>query len=400
MSISEKSPTGRKHSGSFTNTVTKLLSLGDAIGLEVCQYGSYSSSHFAKTKVQCLAVTKLMLDNVAGSAAAALKRCETRKAKRALNLNPGNLKLEAILGVGSFGHVQLGLYTLDGVGTRKVCAVKCMSKEVIEATEQEMHVENEKWVLSNCNYHLIPMLHAAWQTPTHYCLVLDIVQGGELFSLLQNQGPLQVNDARFYIACAAAALTYLHSLGVVYRDLKPENILIDAEGYATLVDMGFAKVVVGRTYTLCGTPDYMAPEVIDGTGHALPCDWWSLGILAYECLIGKPPFADDDVLVTFRQAQKADYNLPWLFPRDAGQFISSLLVIDAVSRHGGAGQSLFDTQFLKSMPLQSLDERALKAPHVPAITSLTDVTAFDELTVDDVQNYGGDEGILIGIQSW
>ena len=271
--------------------------------------------------------------------------------------------------------------------------------------EQELHVENERFVLSSTNYHLIPRLYAAWQTPTHFCMALELVQGGELFSLMQKHGRLRRDSATFYCACAAAAIGHLHERSIVYRDLKPENILIDAQGYAKLTDMGFAKVLVGKTFTLCGTPDYMAPEIIDGTGHHFPSDWWSLGALLYECMVGVTPFYADGELQIFERAQKADYKLPWLFPKDASDLIKGLLELQESLRLGHANlrhsSSVFQSDFFKSVDLSELNKRSIVAPYIPVIANATDASCFDESILEDEDVYDGDrEEILHAYALW
>ena len=120
------------------------------------------------------------------------------------------------------------------------------------------------------------------------------------------------DDARFYSAQVALMFEYLHSLNIIYRDLKPENILIDEEGYLKLTDFGFAKYCQTRTYTLCGTPEYLAPEVLLNKGHGKPVDWWTMGILTYEMLAGIDPFNDDDPMAIYQKILKGKIK----FPRD------------------------------------------------------------------------------------
>jgi serine/threonine protein kinase len=129
--------------------------------------------------------------------------------------------------------------------------------------------------------------------------VLEYIAGGELFTYLRGIGRLDPPHARLYAAQVVSMFEYLHSKNVIYRDLKPENLLISGDGYLKLTDFGFAKVVEGRTYTLCGTPEYLAPEILLNKGHGKPVDWWTAGILIYEMLAGIDPFTDEDPMAIY-----------------------------------------------------------------------------------------------------
>lgn len=195
-----------------------------------------------------------------------------------------------------------------------------MQKAQIVAYKQQNNVLNEKNVLMMLDHPFILKLEKTFKDANTLYMLLELVQGGELFSLLANHedGRLPSRHARFYAGCVTSALEHMHSMDILYRDLKPENMLIDAEGYikvnrccsgcrwvflllscgvscdlVQMVDMGFAKVVkTGRTYTLCGTPEYLAPEIVMGQGHHKGVDYWALGVLIFEMLCGYSPFAD------------------------------------------------------------------------------------------------------------
>lgn len=152
---------------------------------------------------------------------------------------------------------------------------------------------NEKQVLMKCHHPFIQRLYATYKDQCSLYMLIQFVQGGELFNLLWNSGGRLSNEsAIFYAACVVSVLSYLHKKSIIYRDLKPENLMIDKNGYIMFVDFGFAKEIQGKTSTLCGTPEYIAPEVVVGKSYNKSVDYWSLGILIYEILNGYSPFCD------------------------------------------------------------------------------------------------------------
>ena len=162
----------------------------------------------------------------------------------------------------------------------------------------------------------------------------ELALGGELFSVLAKRAPLFDGYAQFYIASVVSMFSYMHSLRVVYRDLKPENLLLDAQGYLKLVDFGFAKVLIDRTWTLCGTPEYLAPEIVLNKGHGFAADWWCVGILAFECLTGTTPFVSNDPMEAYRKIVKGRVPWPAQLTTNARDFIDRLLCVDPSHRLG------------------------------------------------------------------
>ena len=165
-------------------------------------------------------------------------------------------------------------------------------------------------------------------------MMLEYVPGGELFSLLRQRVKFDTKTSVFYAAEIICALEYLHNLQIIYRDLKPENILLDLEGHLKLTDFGFAKRISNKTYTLCGTPEYLAPEVILSRGHDHCCDWWTLGVIIFEFLSGTPPFFDENQYRVYEKILTTKIEWPRHFDSSAKDLIKKLLVSDPTKRLG------------------------------------------------------------------
>jgi protein kinase A len=219
--------------------------------------------------------------------------------------------------VGTFARVVLvrRQHPRNEEEARQVFALKILRKAAVIKLKQIDHVRHERQILQDVSGHpFLTNLLASFADHDFLYLLLDYVPGGELFSYLRKFRRFDEATAQFYAAEIVLVLEYLHEQqdGVAYRDLKPENLLLDARGHVKLVDFGFAKRL-GRdgaggaveTYTLCGTPEYIAPEVIQNMGHTTAVDWWALGILIYEFLTGYPPFWHQNPLEIYRQCVPA-----------------------------------------------------------------------------------------------
>merc|ERR1711936_895236 len=196
----------------------------------------------------------------------------------------------ATLGVGGFGRVELVM--IAGDTKQRSFALKQMKKAQIVETKQQQHIMSEKEIMEESDCHFIVKLYKTFKDRKYLYMLMDSCLGGELWTILRDRGNFDDSTTRFYTSCVVEAFDYLHSRGIIYRDLKPENLLLDGTGYVKLVDFGFAKkLMVGRkTWTFCGTPEYVAPEVILNKGHDISADYWSLGVLMFELLTGTPPF--------------------------------------------------------------------------------------------------------------
>lgn len=222
-----------------------------------------------------------------------------------------------------------------------------------------------------------------------YLSQLDYCAGGEIFSFLRRARRFNEPTSKFYAAEITLVLEFLHDAkGVAYRDLKPENILLDGEGHIRLVDFGFAKKIGNReTYTLCGTPEYLAPEVIHNSGHGLAVDWWALGILIYEFLVGQPPFWDSNPLRIYEQIVEGRLRFPQNMSTEAKDIIAGLCKTNPSERlghiSGGAGR-VKDHPFFHDINWDELYHRKIKGPIIPRIDHPADSGNFEEYPPPDV----------------
>ena len=291
------------------------------------------------------------------------------------------------IGVGTFGRVRLMVHA----PTHKPYALKTLQKRQLVAMSQVSNVRSEQTLLSTCSHPFLLKLAAAFQDETRLYMVLEFIQGGELYKYMQDQdeGLLPLGSARFYSASIVAAFAYLNSLNIIYRDLKPENILLSSEGLVKVIDMGFAKILAnGRTFTFCGTPDYMAPEIICHRGYALCCDWWSLGVFLFEMLTGLPPFEafeDPTGIDTFGKVlEYANGRFQIDFPPDldpaATDLIKKLCEPDVVKRFDAEQTKAHP--FFSSINFMNLEKGKVTPPYVPPVKDATDASCFEEIDED------------------
>lgn len=241
------------------------------------------------------------------------------------NLKLSDLRVIATLGVGGFGRVELVQSVHDPL---RSFALKVMKKAQIVETRQQQHIMSEKMILEETNCEFIIKLFKTFKDRKYLYMLLEPCLGGELWTILRDRGNFDDNTTRFYTACVVEAFDYLHARNIIYRDLKPENMLLDVSGYIKLVDFGFAKKLVNgrKTWTFCGTPEYVAPEVILNRGHDISADYWSLGVLMFELLTGAPPFTDPDFMKTYNIILKGidAIDFPRCITRNATALIKKL----------------------------------------------------------------------------
>jgi len=280
------------------------------------------------------------------------------------------------LGTGSFGRVKFATHKIKG----SHWAIKMLKKSEVIRLQQVEHMVSEKTILAALSHPFIVTLAGTFQDARYLYMVLEYVVGGEFFTHLRNAQRLDNNNAKFYAAQVSLIFEYLHSQDFIYRDLKPENLLLDKMGYIKITDFGFAKRVAFKTYTLCGTPEYIAPEVLLNKGHGKGVDWWTLGILMYEMLVGQPPFVDDDPMGIYQQILAGKVNFPRFIDRNAKSLIKKLLVADLTKRFGclKAGASdIKNHKWYAGLDWSGLLDKELVAPVIPNVQDETDTSNFD-----------------------
>jgi len=225
-------------------------------------------------------------------------------------------------------------------------------------------------------------LHATFRDHDRLYFLLEPCLGGELFSVLRERTLFDEPTARFYAACVVSAFEYMHSKNIIYRDLKPENLLLDRQGYLKVTDFGFAKdISTGRTWTLCGTPDYLAPEIVAGKGHGKGVDWWTLGIFIYEMLASYPPFYDEDPMKTYAKIMQGNITFPSHFSKEAVSLVKKLLHPKAFKRLGvvkGGAKLVKKHPWFKDLDWDALYRKELIGPIIPTIKDEYDLGNFDE----------------------
>lgn len=298
-----------------------------------------------------------------------------------------DLTVIATLGVGGFGRVELVQLAKDN---KRTFALKQLKKKHIVETRQQDHIMSEKRIMYESHCQFIVRLFKTFKDKKYLYMLLEVCLGGELWTILRDRGSFDDNTTRFNVACVIEAFSYLHSKGIVYRDLKPENLLLDEKGYCKLVDFGFAKKIgFGRkTWTFCGTPEYVAPEIILNKGHDFAADYWSLGILMFELLTGSPPFSGSDPMKTYNIILKGIdmIEFPRKITRNAHNLIKKLCKDNPSERLGYQKNGLKDIQkhkWFDGFNWDGLRNRKLQPPIIPKIKSNTDASNFDDYPKDD-----------------
>ncbi|XP_050665688.1 cGMP-dependent protein kinase, isozyme 2 forms cD4/T1/T3A/T3B isoform X3 [Leptidea sinapis] len=302
------------------------------------------------------------------------------------NLRLSDLRIIATLGIGGFGRVEL--VQIQGDSSRSF-ALKQMKKAQIVETRQQQHIMSEKEIMSEMNCEFIVKLYKTFKDRKYLYMLMETCLGGELWTILRDRGQFDDSTTRFYTACVVEAFHYLHSRNIIYRDLKPENLLLDSKGYVKLVDFGFSKKLQAsrKTWTFCGTPEYVAPEVIMNRGHDISADYWSLGVLMFELLTGSPPFTGADPMKTYNKILKGidAVEFPRSITRNAANLIKKLCRDNPAERLGYQRGGITEIQkhkWFDGFNWEGLAQRTLEPPIKPVVQSALDTHNFDQYPPD------------------
>jgi len=300
------------------------------------------------------------------------------------SLTIDDFELITVIGKGSFGKV-LQVRKRD---TSRIYALKTIRKMHIVHRKEITHTLAERLVLAQVNNPFIVPLKFSFQSEQKLYLVLAFVNGGELFHHLQREQRFNEERSRFYSAELLLALEHLHELDVVYRDLKPENILLDYTGHIALCDFGLCKLNMKeneKTNTFCGTPEYLAPEILSGDGYGKTIDWWTLGVLLYEMLAGLPPFYDEVTDDMYKKILNDPLVFGPEFGSEACSILTSLLTRDPSRRLGvrGAEEIKKHPFFERHIDFKKLLAKKIHPPFKPSVASPVDVSNFDTVFTEE-----------------
>eukprot|EP00299_Pterocystis_sp_00344_P010845 c4952_g1_i2.p1 GENE.c4952_g1_i2~~c4952_g1_i2.p1 ORF type:complete len:806 (+),score=139.01 c4952_g1_i2:73-2490(+) len=278
------------------------------------------------------------------------------------NLSLDDLDDMGTLGRGCFGRVKLVRHR----ATQQLFALKILNKRHQIEQQQVQHAMNENNILQRIDHPFIVKHYGSFQDSNNLYILMERVVGTEFYDLLQEVRHFDEDQTRFFSAQIVLILEHLHRVHkVVYRDLKPENILLDHEGYLKLTDFGFAKIEPGTTFTFCGTPCYIAPEVIYQAGYTRAVDWWSFGVMVYEMLKGEPPLDNDDLLQLYDDILNTEPQFDSTFSPEARDLICRLLIKDPERRFGICGRGVADVKvhpFFKGIDWEALSQKQIVSP--------------------------------------
>ncbi|XP_040032628.2 protein kinase cGMP-dependent 1b isoform X2 [Gasterosteus aculeatus] len=374
----------------------RVLSRGSWFGEKALQGEDVRTANvIAAEAVSCLVIDRDSFNHLLGGLEDVSVRghedAEAKARYEAENTFFSSLKLKDFniidtLGVGGFGRVELVQLKNEEA---KTFAMKILKKRHIVDTRQQEHIRSEKHIMTEAHSDFVVRLYRTFKDTKYLYMLMEACLGGELWTILRDRGSFEDSTTRFYTGCVVLAFAYLHAKGIIYRDLKPENLILDSRGYAKLVDFGFAKKIgfCKKTWTFCGTPEYVAPEIILNKGHDVSADYWSLGILMYELLTGSPPFSGPDPMKTYNVILRGIdmIEFPKKIPKNAASLIKKLCRDNPSERLGNLKNGVKDIQkhkWFEGFNWEGLKKGTLTPPITPNVSSPTDTGNFDNFPED------------------
>jgi serine/threonine protein kinase len=287
-----------------------------------------------------------------------------------------------LIGKGSYGKVLLVVKRSN----EKLYAMKILEKSLIKLNRQEDHTKTERAILEKIEHPFIVKLYYAFQTSERLYLITEFMQGGDYFYHLRRERRFSEEKTRFYMAQIVLALEYLHTNKYIYRDLKPENVLLGLDGYVKLTDFGLSKFISSdKAYTICGTAEYLAPEILLEKGYDKAVDWWSLGVLTFESLTGFSPLKAGNSRNDYSDyARKVDLSPYFFWSSEARSLVGGLLEIDPKKRLGSKGaEEVKSHPFFSSINWKDMHNKKLPAPMLPTVNNEQDLCYFDKYFTEE-----------------
>ncbi|XP_029367272.1 serine/threonine-protein kinase N2-like isoform X2 [Echeneis naucrates] len=299
----------------------------------------------------------------------------------ALKMHMEDFKYISVLGRGHFGKVLLAEFKKTG----RLYAIKALKKRDIVTRDEVDSLMSEKRIFEMINASRHPFLvnlHGCFQTGDHVCFVMEYLPGGDLMIHIHNNVFTEA-QTRFYSACVLLGLEFLHLNKIIYRDLKLDNLLMDTDGFVKITDFGLCKEGMGhgdRTSTFCGTPEFLAPEVLTDDNYTRAVDWWGMGVLIYEMLVGESPFPGEDEEEVFDSIVNDDVQYPTSLPTEAVAIIQKLLKKNPLKRLGAGERDANEVKgekFFETIDWEALLAKKVTPPFLPSIRESVDVSNFD-----------------------
>ena len=354
-----------------------------------------------------------------------VRAVETKLAEEEKYLGPqtnyafSDLTVKRTIGTGTFGRVKMVIHNPSG----QVCALKCMNKAEVVESHQEKNIMTEKNLLFECaSSPFVLQLLQTYNAPNMIMMLMEFIQGGELWSYIYEKkdavkrnrmGGFDMPAVKFYAGNVVLAFKHMHKKGIAYRDLKPENLLLDSNGYLKVIDFGFAKKIPyvragethDKTYTLCGTPEYLSPEIVMSKGYDKGVDYWALGCLTYELFLGKTPFQADYTTKIFQNIVASEKNLH--FPSGMAPLhvaiCKKMLSANPAFRLGnlsGGVDDIIADPFFNDLDWSALIQQEIPAPYIPPVKSASDTSNFDEYEEEAQESvYTGDQALFANFAS-